>query len=325
MPSIHFLSVVIPVYNEEKNLPTLFDRLYDALNLLDLPYEIIFVNDGSKDASLAILKTIHLRAPSVVKVVDFLGNFGQHMAIMAGFEHATGDVVVTLDADLQNPPEEIQKLLEKITQGHDSVGSYRVNRKDSFFRKTASRLINKLREQATDIKMTDQGCMLRAYRHSVVASIVQSRERSTFIPALAYKFSTNPTEIEVRHEERAFGESKYNLYSLIRLNFDLITGFSVVPLQLFTLLGLVVSFFSGLLVAYMVGRRLIMGPEAEGLFTLFAILIFLVSVVITGIGIVGEYIGRIAQTLSNRPRYLVREVISPIPLSNTQKSMDDVA
>jgi undecaprenyl-phosphate 4-deoxy-4-formamido-L-arabinose transferase len=157
--------------------------------------------------------------------------------------------------------------------------------------------------------MRDQGCMLQAYSRQIIDQIVKSEERSTFIPALAYKFSFNPTEIEVRHDVRASGQSKYNLYRLIRLNFDLITGFSLIPLQLFTLFGMVVSGLSGLLVAYMVLRRLIIGPEAEGLFTLFAILFFLISVVITGIGIIGEYLGRIFQTLSQRPRFVIRQII----------------
>lgn len=309
MKSNPYLSVVIPVYNEEENLPALSKRLTQSLDVLGKSYEIIFTNDGSKDKSLDILRDFHKTHPDKIRVVDFHGNFGQHMAIIAAFEISRGNVIVTLDADLQNPPEEIGKLIAKMDEGYDCVGSYRDSRKDTFFRTYVSKLVNLVREQITDIHMRDQGCMLRAYSRMIVDQIISSEERSTFIPALAYKFAVKPTEVEVRHDARAAGESKYNLYKLIRLNFDLITGFSLVPLQLFTMLGMVVSFLSGILVVYMVGRRLLIGPEVEGVFTLFAILFFLISVVIMGIGLVGEYLGRIFQALSHRPRFVIREII----------------
>lgn len=309
MPKAIDVSIIVPIYNEAENLPLLFPRLTRTLDQEGIPYEIIFTNDGSQDASLDILKGFYQHRPDSVRIIDFHGNFGQHMAIMAAFEKSRGTIVVTLDADLQNPPEEIPKLLKKMAEGFDYVGSYRAHRQDTFFRTYVSRLVNWFRESTTDIKMRDQGCMLRAYSRQIIDQIVQSGERSTFIPALAYKFSFNPTEIEVKHDARAAGVSKYTLYRLIRLNFDLVTGFSLLPLQIFTLFGMVVSGLSGLLVAYMLLRRLIVGPEAEGIFTLFAILFFLVSVVIMGIGIIGEYLGRIFQTLSHRPRFVIRQVI----------------
>lgn len=302
------LSIVIPVFNEEANLYSLCDRLIKSLDELGRSYEIVFTNDGSKDQSYEILKSYYEKHPTKIQVIDFHGNYGQHMAILAGFEHAKGEIIITLDADLQNPPEEIHKLVSEIDKGFDYVGSYREGkRQDRFYRKFCSFVINKVREGITDIRMRDQGCMLRAYRKKIVEQIIASQERSTFIPALAYKYASKHTEVPVRHDARAAGESKYNIYSLVRLNFDLITGFSLVPLQMFTLFGMVVSFFSGLLVAYMIIRRIIIGPEAQGLFTLFAILLFLVSVVIVGIGLVGEYIGRIFQSVSQRPRYVIQK------------------
>jgi undecaprenyl-phosphate 4-deoxy-4-formamido-L-arabinose transferase len=221
-------------------------------------------------------------------------------------------VVVTLDADLQNPPEEIPKLLAAIEAGHDSVGGYRKDRQDSLFRKYASRIINGVRAKITRIRMRDQGCMLRAYRRNIVDAIVASGETSTFIPALAYSYSASPAEVEVEHAARASGESKYRLYDLIRLNFDLMTGFSVVPLQTFTFFGIVISIISLLFVIYLFIRRLVIGPEAEGVFTLFAILYFLVGVGILGLGIIGEYIGRIYKEVRRRPRFVVREVYEDI-------------
>jgi undecaprenyl-phosphate 4-deoxy-4-formamido-L-arabinose transferase len=303
-----YVSIVIPVYNEQDNLEMLFSRLVAVMDKLGKSYEILFTNDGSRDTSGSLLKDFHDRRPKQVRVIDFNGNFGQHMAIMAAFERVRGDVVVTLDADLQNPPEEIPKLLAAIEAGHDVVGGYRKNRQDTFFRKYASRIINGIRARITNISMRDQGCMLRAYRRHIVENIVASEEASTFIPALAHSFATNPTEVEVEHAARAAGESKYGLYDLIRLNFDLMTGFSVVPLQVFTLIGMIVSGFSILFVIYLFIRRLIIGPEAEGVFTLFAILYFLVGIGIMGLGIIGEYVGRIYKEVRRRPRFVIRKI-----------------
>jgi undecaprenyl-phosphate 4-deoxy-4-formamido-L-arabinose transferase len=303
-----YVSVVIPVYNEQDNLDALFSRLIPVMDAIGKPFEVIFTNDGSRDRSIELLKEFHRRRPAEVRVIDFNGNFGQHMAIIAAFERARGEVVVTLDADLQNPPEEIPKLLAAIEAGHDVVGGYRKNRQDTLFRTFASRIINGIRANITNIRMKDQGCMLRAYRRNIVESIVASQETSTFIPALAYSYASNPTDVEVEHAARAAGESKYRLYDLIRLNFDLMTGFSVVPLQVFTLFGMVTSVLSTVFVIYLFIRRLVIGPEAEGLFTLFAILYFLVGIGIMGLGIIGEYIGRIYKEVRRRPRFVIRNV-----------------
>lgn len=169
--------------------------------------------------------------------------------------------------------------------------------------------MNGLRERITHIKITDQGCMLRAYDRNIIDAINSCKEMNTFIPALAYSFARNPAEVIVEHEERAVGESKYSLYSLIRLNFDLMTGFSLVPLQMFSMLGIAISVLSGFFVVFLALRRLIVGPEAEGLFTLFAIAFFLIGITLFGIGLLGEYVGRIYQQVRHRPRYLVEAVL----------------
>jgi undecaprenyl-phosphate 4-deoxy-4-formamido-L-arabinose transferase len=307
------VSVVIPVYNEEAGLEALFARLYPALDALGEPYEVVFVNDGSRDRSAAILRGQFDKRSDVTRVVLFNGNFGQHLAIMAGFEHCRGDIVVTLDADLQNPPEEIVNLVSKMREGYDYVGTIRRQRQDSWFRRTASRAMNGMRERITRIKMTDQGCMLRAYSRGIVDAINACREINTFIPALAYTFAQKPVEIEVAHEERAAGESKYSLYSLIRLNFDLMTAFSVVPLQAFSFAGIIIAALSLAFTVFLAIRRLIIGPEAEGLFTLFGIAFFLIGVTLFGIGLLGEYIGRIYQQVRARPRYLIAAVLEKRP------------
>jgi len=308
-PSTIPLSVVIPVYNEELNLPTLFARLYPVLDALGRRYEIIFTNDGSHDGSIKLLQAQHAARPDVTRVINFNANYGQHMAIMAAFERVRGDTIITLDADLQNPPEEIPKLLEKIAAGHDYVGGYRLNRQDSFFRKYASRLINFVREKTTSIEMTDQGCMLRAYSRAVVDAIVRSGAINTFIPALAYSFAGNPAEVAVKHEERHAGISNYSFYALIRLNFDLITGFSLAPLQYFTMFAGLCAAGSFILVLVLAYRRLFLGAEAEGIFTLFGIVFFLLSVAMIGIGLIGEYVGRTYQVVRARQRYHVKEIL----------------
>ncbi|MDG4604866.1 MAG: glycosyltransferase [Candidatus Contendobacter sp.] len=303
------LSVIIPVYNEEAMLPALFARLYPALDALGVNYEVLFINDGSRDHSAALLKDQFLARPEVTRVILFNANYGQHLAIMAGFEHCRGERVITLDADLQNPPEEIGKLLKAMDRGHDYVGSIRESREDSLWRHVASRLMNRLRERITKIRMTDQGCMLRAYSRAIVKAIVSTREVSTYIPALAYTFAANPVEVIVTHAERAAGESKYPLYKLIRLNFDLVTGFSLVPLQLFSLVGIALSLASAAFVVFLVIRRLIVGPEAEGLFTLFSINFFLIGILLFGIGLLGEYVGRIYQQVRDRPRFTIQAIL----------------
>jgi undecaprenyl-phosphate 4-deoxy-4-formamido-L-arabinose transferase len=306
------LSVVIPIYNEEASLPALFTRLYPALDALGRSYELVLVDDGSRDRSPALLHEQFDRRPDVTRIVYLVTNFGQHMAILAGFERARGEILVTLDADLQNPPEEIAKLLAKMDEGYDYVGSYRSERRDSAFRRIASRAINRLRERLTDIRMADHGCMLRAYRRNVVDTINQSRELNTFVPALAYLYAHHPTEIEVRHEERAAGASQYSLSRLIRLNFDLITGFSVGPLRFFSLLGMLVALGSVFLYVGVLLYRFFafgLGNALQNAWDRDVLEFFLIGMALFGLGIIGEYIVRINEQVKGRPRYLVAAVL----------------
>ncbi len=306
------LSVVIPVYNEEPGLQALFDRLYPALDKLGVAYEVLFVNDGSRDRSPAMLKDQFLRRPEVTRVILFNANYGQHMAIVAGFEHCRGQRIVTLDADLQNPPEEIGKLLSAMDAGHDYVGGVRRTREDSWWRHIASKAMNRVRQRITRITMTDQGCMLRAYSSDIVRAVAASREVSTYIPALAYTYANDPTEVEVEHAERVAGESKYSLYKLIRLNFDLITGFSLVPLQMFSMFGMLVSV--GAVVTYLIVivERLVLSGWREGMATLWdrdILAFFLIGMLLFGLGLVGEYVGRIYQQVRERPRFTIQALL----------------
>jgi undecaprenyl-phosphate 4-deoxy-4-formamido-L-arabinose transferase len=303
------LSMVIPVFNESAVLPQLFARLYAALDGLNRRYEVIFIDDGSADRSVALLHEQFNRRPDVTRVIILAHNAGQHMAILAGFARSRGTYVITLDADLQNPPEEIAGIVAEMERGADYVGTIRKRRQDAWWRKSASRFLNRLRERTTQIRITDQGCMLRGYHRTVVEAINRCNEVSTFVPALGYAFARHPVEIEVAHAERTTGESKYSFYRLIRLNFDLMTGFSAAPLQFFSVAGFVIAVLSLAFVVYLAIRRLVVGPEVEGVFTLFGIAFFLIGVLLLGLGIVGEYIGRIYEQVRQRPRYMVATVL----------------
>jgi undecaprenyl-phosphate 4-deoxy-4-formamido-L-arabinose transferase len=304
-----YLSVVIPVYNEAANLEKLYQRLTTTLDKDGRPYEIIFTNDGSQDESTNILETLFNRRPNEIRVINLKKNFGQHMAIIAGFEIATGEVIATLDADLQNPPEEIPKLLEYVDKGYDLINGVRRERKDNWFRRYASQVINYIRAKITNIEMADHGSMLRIYSRKIIDLIVANGGASIYIPALAYSYASKPIDVIVEHEERAAGKSKYNLYKLIRLNFDLMTGYSLVPLQIFTLIGFTVALLSIVFVIYLFLRRIFLGPEVQGVFTLFAILFFLIGIILMGLGIVGEYIGRIYQEVRKKPRFVVDKIL----------------
>ncbi|HEB86158.1 MAG TPA: glycosyltransferase [Gammaproteobacteria bacterium] len=306
-------SIIIPVYNEQAVLSALFERLYPAMDALQRRYEIIFVDDGSRDRSAALLREQYQQRPDVTRVVYLRANAGQHAAILAGFEYARGTYMVTLDADLQNPPEEMPKLVAELDKGHDYVGTIRHQRRDSLWRHWASKAMNKLRERITNIQITDQGCMFRAYHRDIINAVLDSHESHTFIPALAYMYAGNPCEVTVEHEERLAGESKYSLFKLIQLNFDLMTSFSLAPLQFFSMAGMGVAVISFIFVFYLAIRRLLVGPEVEGVFTLFGIAFFLMGLLLFGIGLLGEYVGRIYVQIRERPRFLVRDVLEQQP------------
>jgi undecaprenyl-phosphate 4-deoxy-4-formamido-L-arabinose transferase len=304
-----YLSVVIPVFNEEENLPELGRRLLAVFTAAGRPFEIILVDDGSSDRSWEILTELHEKHPDQVRAIQLFRNFGQHQAIFAGFQATRGQVVVTLDADLQNLPEDIPKLVAKLEEGYDTVGGWRENRLDSWLRTLPSYFMNRTMSWVTGVKLRDYGCMLRAYRREVVDSINQCQESSSFIPALANLFSRRVAEIPVGHAERERGTSKYNLFKLLRLNFDLVTGFSHLPIHALGALGVaiaLVGFFFGL---YLFVRRLVVGPEVEGVFTLFAILFVFVGLNTFGLALIGAYVGRIYKEVRGRPRYIIRQTL----------------
>ncbi len=303
------LSVIIPMYNEEESIEVLFDRLFPVLEGLNMPFEVVCINDGSRDRTLEILERELKRRPGLV-VVNLARNFGQHAAVMAGFSEAQGNWIITMDADLQNPPEEIPKLVERFRQGHDLIGTIREGRQDTYFRRLASRITNRIVARISGISLHDFGCMLRGYSREVVKGILSNPEYRTFIPALATFFARNPVEIYVRHEERAAGQSKYSLLRLFSLQLDLMTGFSMWPLRILFFVGTFMAFGGLLAAAVIVGLRLYYGAgwAAEGVITLFAALFFLVGCQFFALGLLGEYIGRIFQAVRKRPTFILEWV-----------------
>lgn len=302
------VSIVIPVYNEDQGLESLFKRIVPVLEGLEREYEIVLVDDGSSDNSLKILKS---HANEHIRVVELMRNYGQHAAVFAGFEASTGEIIVTLDADLQNPPEEIPRLITTMEEGnYEVVGTVRKGRKDSLFRKIPSKFVNAMTRKITGVHLNDWGCMLRAYRRGVVENMVRSQEHSTFIPALATTFAKDITEIEVAHEERFAGESKYSLAKLISLHFDLITSFSDFPLKFMLYSGFVLAFLGITFGIVLAIARLYFGAPwaAQGVFTLFAILFFFVGAQFFAFGVMGEYIGRIYREVKKRPPYTIRRI-----------------
>ena len=301
------LSVVIPIFNEAANIATLHERLARVMNGLGRSYEIWYVDDGSSDGSLELLAQLTER-DAHVGLIELTRNFGQHAAVLAGFAAARGAVIITLDGDLQNPPEEIPRLVAKIDEGYEVVGGRRETRQDPAFRKLASRAVNELTSLTVGVKMKDYGCMLRAYRREVVRQIIDCDERSSFIPALANSLAKRTAEIEVQHSDRFSGTSKYGLLKLMRLMFDLMTGFSLLPIQIVSVAGVGVALAGIGFGVFLLIRRFFVGPESEGVFTLFAILFVFIGILILAVGLVGEYVGRIYLEVRRRPTYRIRAI-----------------
>lgn len=315
------VSVVIPVYNEEESLPQLLERTIKSCKQLKQEYELILVDDGSSDNSAKMLEEAAAIEENHVIAIILNRNYGQHSAIMAGFNQADGDLVITLDADLQNPPEEIPRLVSTAEEGYDVVGTRRRNRQDSWFRKTASKMINSMITKATGRSMGDYGCMLRAYRRHIVEAMLQCHERSTFIPILANTFARRTIEIDVAHAEREYGDSKYSFLKLINLMYDLLTCLTTAPLRLLSIVGSVIAVSGFVLALLLIVLRIIFGAmwAAEGVFTLFAILFMFIGAQFVAMGLLGEYIGRIYNDVRARPRYFIQKVVGVNKLNEDQE------
>ncbi len=298
-----YLSALIPVYNEEENLARLGEEVSGALSGIGKPYEVILVDDGSVDGSFDELMKLVKKYPGF-KVVRFARNAGQTAAMLAGIQHASGELIVCLDADMQNDARDVPKLIAKLNEGYDCVSGWRKSRQDRFLdRKLPSMIANGFISTVTGVKLHDYGCMLRGYSREVVDAMLLCKERHSFIPALANSFAKRITEVPVAHAERAAGDSKYGFWKLINLQFDLLTSFSLLPLQMLSVLGVLVSALGMGFGVYLLGYR-VLHPDrtVEGVFTLFAILFIFIGAQFLAFGLLGEYIGRIYVEVRDRPR-----------------------
>jgi undecaprenyl-phosphate 4-deoxy-4-formamido-L-arabinose transferase len=318
---INRVSIVIPVYNEQQSLPELLRRTQAACAQLEQEVEIILVDDGSRDDSADMLLEAAQQESSPVVAVILNRNYGQHAAIMAGFEQCRGDLVITLDADLQNPPEEIPRLVSTAALGYDVVGTVRGNRQDSALRRWPSKLINLAVQRSTGVAMTDYGCMLRAYRRNIVDAMLACRERSTFIPILANSFARHTTEVVVMHAEREHGESKYSAMKLINLMFDLVTCMTTTPLRLLSIIGFSMAFLGVAFATMLIVLRLMFGASwaGHGTFVLFAVLFVFTGGQFIGMGLLGEYLGRMYSDVRARPRFFIEKIVRSGPVPSASK------
>jgi undecaprenyl-phosphate 4-deoxy-4-formamido-L-arabinose transferase len=313
------ISVVVPIYNEAANLNELYARLTKVLSSMQREYDIVLVDDGSSDQSPSMMQELSVKDLHVRSVI-LSRNFGQHGAVCAGFSEARGEIIVTLDADLQNPPEEIPKLVSKIEEGFDVVGGIRSQRKDPLLRKIISFFTTRLASLVVGKQIRDCGSMLRAYRRHVIVELLELKGSSIFIPAMTASLAQRFTEIPVEHHQRNEGSSKYNIFRFMLIFFDLITGYSAIPVQLVSLAGFFTSgcgFFLGISLLI---RRLMYGPDvSQGVFTLMAILFVLMGLLLLALGLLGEYICRIYLEVRGRPNFRIRTVHSAKQHGNETK------
>lgn len=310
-----YLSVVVPIYNEEESIPTLYDQLTAALATLDRPYEIIAVDDGSRDRSFALLSERAAQDPRL-RVVRFRRNFGQTAAFAAGFDRARGTYIVTIDADLQNDPTDIPRLLDRAAEGYDVVSGWRANRQDPFLnRRLPSQIANGLISWATGVRLHDYGCSLKVYRADVVKNINLYGELHRFIPAIASWQGVAVTEMPVNHHARRYGSSKYGIGRTTRVLLDLITvrfllSYSTRPMQVFGAFGLLAMLGGTLISLYLVALKLLYNLSiGDRPLLLLGVLLIIVGVQFIGFGLMGELIMRTYYETQHKPIYVVREEI----------------
>jgi glycosyltransferase involved in cell wall biosynthesis len=309
------VSVVIPLLNEEENIPILYDELTQTLQKTDVDYELIFVDDGSRDSSLKILENLQ-QSDAHICVISLRKNFGQTAAMSAGFDMASGDIIIAMDADLQNDPADIPMLLEKIDEGADMVTGWRFNRQDPFLsRKLPSKIANKIISYATGVHLHDYGCTLKAFRHDVIKTIKLYGEMHRFIPAIASAMGVSIAEVKVNHRSRRFGTSKYGISRTLRVILDLITvkfllNYATRPIHVFGTIGFISGSVGALLAIVMTVQRQFYGiPLSDRPLLLLAILLIFVGVQFVTIGLVAEMLARTYHESQDKPTYYVRKII----------------
>lgn len=309
------LSIVVPVFNEEKNLPELHEEITNSCKGLDLSYKIIFVDDGSWDSSFLVLRSMQ-KEDLKVKVIRLRKNFGQTAALSAGFDYAKGDIIITLDADLQNDPQDFALLIEKIREGYDIVSGWRKKRKDRLFtRRIPSAMANWLISRITHIKLHDFGCTLKAFRKEVVKNINLYGELHRFIPAIASNIGVSIAEVEVNHRPRKHGKSKYTVFRFVKVILDLLTvkfllSYSTRPLQIFGVFGLASGVVGGLIGLYLSYQRLILKVGISGRpLLLLAILLIVIGIQFITLGLLAEIMVRAYHESADKKIYFIREIL----------------
>lgn len=308
------LSVVIPLLNEEENIPYLYDELNQAVGSLEEDYEYIFIDDGSTDRSLELLKELQQKDEHVV-VVNFRKNFGQTAAMAAGFDYASGDIIVTMDADLQNDPKDIPMLLQKINEGNDVVTGWRFDRKDAFInRRLPSIIANKIISKTTGVNLHDYGCTLKAFRKEVIKNVKLYGEMHRFIPAIASGMGIDFTEVKVNHRPRRFGTSKYGISRTIRVVLDLLTvkfllSYATRPIQVFGLMGVISGGIGFLIALIMTFQRQFMGvPLSDRPLLFLAVLLIFIGIQFISLGLIAELQARTYHESQSKPVYYVKNV-----------------
>lgn len=310
------LSLIIPVYNEEKNLPLLYDSISCALESLQQKWEVIFVDDGSQDASLQVLKSLVEKDPLHVRAVVFRRNFGQTAAITAGIDHSQGDIIVLMDADMQNDPKDVPVLLAKLDEGYDLVSGWRKDRKDGFTRTIPSVFANALISWVTGVHLHDYGCTLKAYRKDVLQGFRLYGEMHRFIPVYAHAVGARITEIPIRHHHRQFGEANYGLDRTLKVILDLFTvifllNYSHKPMRLFGGAGMILITSSAAVLAYLFIRRVFfLVPVLDSPFFQLSIMLVILGFQSILMGLIAELLARTYHESQAKPTYTVREMIN---------------
>ncbi len=302
------ISVIIPIYNEAENLLELYKRLIASVLKISRSYEIIFIDDGSSDNSLEILRSLKNKDKNV-RIIKFTRNFGQQSAVLAGFRHCKGETIVQLDADLQNPPEEISKLIQKLNEGYDMVSGVRKNRQDFFLRRLCSNFLFKLVSKLMGKNIMVDISSFRVMKRGVIEKINQCKDKSKFLSALVSWMGIPSARIEVEHSGRLYGQTKYSTGKLFQSAMDIITGFSRLPLRMVTYLGFFGATIGFILMIFLLIQRYVRGVMYDGLTVLTALFSLFAGVQLLSIGILGEYIGRIYSQVQDRPDYIIEDII----------------
>jgi len=314
-PKLVYCSIIVPVYEEEENIPILHERVTKAMEMADVSYEVVYVDDGSRDGSYAALLEVSNNDPRVT-VVQFRRNFGQTAALAAGIDNSNGEIVVFMDADLQNDPEDIPRLLEKIDEGYDVVSGWRVNRQDAALsRKLPSKIANGLISWATGVRLHDYGCTLKAYRREVIEHINLYGEMHRFIPAHAAWVGASIAELPVQHHARMYGKSKYGLARTLKVVLDLLTvkflgSYSTKPIYIFGGLGMSAILLSVLTISAALVNKFINGVSLiQSPLLLLSALMFIVGVQLIMMGLLAEIGVRTYHESQAKPTYVVRRVV----------------